>query len=164
MRALILSSLLAVTLAACSQDPKEAGFFGGIYNAATGVYDDRQALLEAEAQAAEGRRDRIYERMVRTQDELANLEPEQQALSRKLVLLDQELTIRSRELDQAQISNDEQAQALADLRTQEQKLTERQLAVDMANSNAAEELAELEKENERLADAITSFIDSLGGS
>ena len=164
MRILPLSTAFALILAGCSQDPKEAGFFGGIYNAATGAYDERQEALRAEAEAAEARRDRLFQRTRQIQDELSSLEPEQRALSQELVRLDQELAIQSRELDQVRVTNQTQADALARLRAQERELTERQLSTDATDQDAAAEIAELERENERLGDEIAAFLESLGGS
>ena len=66
-----------LALAGCTSDPNQAGFLSGVYNIASGTYDQQAAELKAEAAAAAARRAELRAEAQRLDAEIAQLQPEQ---------------------------------------------------------------------------------------
>lgn len=99
-------------LAACSEDPARAGFFGGLSNMASGTYDQRQKALEETLQDTQ-------DQQVQKQRELERVQLQQSAVQRQYRDLEQHYAavnrdvVRLRKSLQTKTKNKEKAAILA---------------------------------------------------
>ena len=159
-RRLCVMAIGLCALAGCTSDPNQAGFLGGLHNIATGTYDDQAAELEAQAAAAEQRRNELRAEAERLDAEIAQLQPEQQRLQQALASLNRQLATQSQRLSQAQVEEAAQQSELDRLRAREAELSERQLAAGSGGASQ-QEIEALERDNGRLQADIDAFFAAL---
>jgi chromosome segregation ATPase len=156
-RPIIVAGCL-LALAGCSSDPNQAGFLSGVYNMASGTYDQQAAELEAEATAAEQRRTELRGEAQRLDAEIAQLQPEQQRLQQALASLNRQLATQSQRLSQARAEEAAQQSELERLRAREAELSQRQIALGNSPDSATRgDIEALERDNGQLQEDIDAF-------
>lgn len=160
-RPIIVAACL-LALAGCTSDPNQAGFLSGVYNIASGTYDQQSAELKAEAAAAEQRRTELRAEAQRLDAEIAQLQPEQQRLQQALASLNRQLATQSQRLSQARAQEAEQRGELEQLRAREAELSERQIALgNNPDSATRRDVEALERDNAQLQEDIDEFFAAL---
>jgi hypothetical protein len=153
LRLAFLSGLFPLLLAACadcSQDPSQAGFFCGVQNIASGTYERRQQALQLQAAQAETIASNQGETLQRLQRQEADVEAQHYRLQSSLASLRAQLTGEQRQLSHAALQRETDQQTLAELDKQLRDLEARRTALSRSGSVTPEEIAAIERDNQRL--------------
>lgn len=104
--------VVLLMLAACSQDPARAGFFGGLSNMASGTYDQRQQALETQLQDTQDQQVQKQRELERVQSQQADVQRQYQALQQRYAAVNRDV-VRLRKTIQSGVKNKEKAAVLA---------------------------------------------------
>jgi len=165
----VITIILAVSIAGCatSSDPRQGGFFGGLYGLSSGAYEDRINTQKKElARQQEVNRDlqensKMLEREAESQDRKLATEQQRLAIMKKK-LLGLEL-----EIDRLNAKSAQQKREMATLKHRindlRRRLDSQQSALDKLDNGRSEDLPEryrlLQQERDRLAEEYRNLLE-----
>ena len=162
LRRVLLAGSLSVGVAACTgtNDPSQAGFLDGIGNLASGTYDQRidereQNLTDAQASSAALQSD-----LVQSEQDFAALSAEEAQIAGRLDALQRDNQTTFRRLDELRQRRDVSQEQLAQLqsRAEQVQAARDRVAASRIDPAAAAEIAQLEREQAEIDQAIDDIL------
>lgn len=152
--------LLLGACADCTRDPRQAGFFCGVSNLATGTYKEDTAQLEREAVSAERQVAELRADNARLDQEIRSLAAEERSLRQRQRKLNDQLAASIRRVEDLKRRQRGAPAELATLERRVAELTERQreLARAPVEQVSQADIARLEQENAELRKLIDRLL------
>jgi chromosome segregation ATPase len=156
--ALALLPMPLLSCSACSGDPRQAGFFCGVSNIATGTYEKRQQELTREASQTEMIAGMRQQELHSLQLKEAALSQEQSRLKKDLATLHASLLREQAMLKSAAVARDTDLQRLNEVLSQLQDLQEEWEQLSRDPKVTEGKVADLTQKNEEVDKEIDEII------
>lgn len=164
-RGLIIGGV-AAAVAACTgtEDPSRAGFLDGVGNLASGTYDRRIDEREQELTQTQATSSALQGELAQSERDLAALEAEEAQLVARLNTLERENQESRRRLAELRQRQDVDQQRLAALQSQAEDVAvaRDRFASSRIDPELAAEVAELEREQAEISQAIDDILLAAG--